>query len=94
MPQQLHGTRRHRKQIGEAVRCARGGAAVCAAAGPLHLVRAHGRKLLLLQHLHQALLQHLAHQHLQDGLHLKVKVKQVACGAVEGRARARWAGPL
>ncbi len=45
------------------------------------LVRAHGRQLLLLQHLHQALLQHLAHQHLEDGFHLKVKVKQVACAA-------------
>lgn len=51
---------------------------------PPHLVAPHGCELLLLQHLHQALLQHLAHQDLQNGLHFHVKVKQVACRSLQG----------
>jgi hypothetical protein len=42
------------------------------------LVRAHRRELLLLHNLHQALLERLPHEHLQDGLHLEVEVEQVA----------------
>ena len=42
------------------------------------LVRAHSRQLFLLHHLHQTLLKRFPDEHLQDGLHLKVKVKEVA----------------
>ena len=52
----------------------------CGAAAT-HLVPPHRRELLLLQDLHQPLLQHLAHQHLQDRLHFQVKVEEVACEA-------------
>jgi hypothetical protein len=52
---------------------------------PTHLVCPHGSQLLLLLHLHQRLLQGLAHQHLQQRLHLRIKVKQLACG-VGGRS--------
>ena len=38
---------------------------------------AHGREFLLLHDLHQALFQSLADEHLQDGLHLKIKVEEV-----------------
>ena len=45
--------------------------------GHLLLVGADCSELLLLQHLHQRLLQRLPHNNLQYGLHLKVKVEQV-----------------
>lgn len=42
------------------------------------LVSAHGCELLLLHDLHEALLQRLSHEHLEDGLHLEVEVEEIA----------------
>ena len=42
------------------------------------LVSAHGRQLLLLEDLHEALLKHLPDENLEDGLHLKVEIKEIA----------------
>ena len=42
------------------------------------LVRAHVLQLLLLHHLHHRLLERLAYEYFENGLHLHIKVKQVA----------------
>ena len=56
------------------------------------LVRAHRRQLLLLAHLHQALLERLAHEDLEEGLDLEVEVEQVPGLNLRGRVQARLGG--